>query len=243
MSSASPHVSIHRAASPEALACQLAEFVAQRLRDGLSRRGEALLVVSGGCTPIPFFEALSSQALDWPRVSVTLADERWLPPDHADSNARLVHAHLLQGPAAQACWVPLYDGATTPQAGRREVEVELNALPWPADVVVLGMGGDGHTASWFPHAAELPELLAEGPGALCMPVSAPALPNVPVPRLTLTRRALLNTWTLVIHTTGSGKWQLLSQALEAGPQDALPVRAVLHRHAVSCHLFHADGGA
>jgi 6-phosphogluconolactonase len=240
-------IHFHHAATAQTLAQDVADHVAQRLRDGLRARGQVLLVVSGGSTPVPFFDALARCPLDWSRVLITLADERWLPPEHADSNARLVLAHLLQGEAARARFVPLYNGADTPNAGHGEIEQALAALPWPAEVVVLGMGGDGHTASLFPAAPELPVALAgvdaqdlARPLPRCMAVAAPALPNVPVARLTLTARALLDTRCVLLHVTGASKWALLQDALKSGPREAWPIRLALHQDRVPCEVFHAD---
>lgn len=242
-----PLIHFHRAPTAALLAQGLADFVAQRLRAGLSERGQALLVVSGGSTPVPFFEALAQCDLDWSRVTITLADERWVPEDHADSNARLVKAHLLQGRAAQARWVPFFNGEATPQRGQVAIEHTLAGLCWPADVVVLGMGGDGHTASLFPHAPELSAALAgvTGPqghesGPRCTAVAAPALPNVPVARLTLTASALLDTRCLALHITGSAKWALLQSALQDGPIEQWPIRLALQQGHVPCEVFHAD---
>lgn len=242
-----PLTHLHHAPDAALLAKTLADFVAHRLRVGLADRGQALLVISGGSTPVPFFEALAQCELDWSRVTITLADERWVPPDHADSNARLVKAHLLQGRATSAIWVPLFNDAATPQLGQAAVEQTLAVLGWPADVVVLGMGGDGHTASLFPYAPELSVALASvagqpgrEPGPRCMAVAAPALPNVPVARLTLTAQALLDTRCMVLHITGAAKWALLQDALQSGPIEQWPIRLALHQDRVPCEVFHAE---
>jgi 6-phosphogluconolactonase len=235
------HCIIHRAPDAASLAQELADVVADQLRDGLARRGRALLIVSGGNTPVPFFERLSRAELAWAQVSVTLADERWVPPSHADSNARLVQRHLLQGPAAQARWLPLVNSAPTPAEGQAPLEHVLADLPWPADVLVLGMGGDGHTASLFPHDAALPKALDEQEDApRCLAVGAPEPPNVPVPRISLSRRALLDARLIALHIVGSDKWQLLHQVLEPGAIEDFPIRLALHQTQVPCHVFHAD---
>ncbi|RZL09007.1 MAG: 6-phosphogluconolactonase [Rubrivivax sp.] len=223
------------------LAQALADVVADQLRDGLAQRGRALLIVSGGNTPVPFFERLSQAELAWSQVSVTLADERWVPPSHADSNARLVQRHLLQGLAAQARWLPLVNSAATPAEGQPALEHALAGLPWPADVLVLGMGGDGHTASLFPHDAALAQALDEQESApRCLAVAAPERPNVPVPRITMSRRALLDVRLIALHLVGADKWRLLHQVLEPGPVEDFPIRLALHQTQVPCHVFHAD---
>jgi 6-phosphogluconolactonase len=135
--------------------------------------------------------------------------------------------------------VPLYNGAPTPDEGVPALEATLAALHWPADAAVLGMGGDGHTASLFPDAPELPYALLDAAPARCLAVGAPLPPNVPVPRVSLTRRALLDTRQLIVHLTGEDKLELLHQAMLPGDVAEYPIRAVLQQHAVPCHIFHA----
>ncbi|MBA4108841.1 MAG: 6-phosphogluconolactonase [Leptothrix sp. (in: Bacteria)] len=231
---------VHEAPDALTLAQDLARFVATRLQEGVSQRGQALLVVSGGSTPVPFFQALAPMAIDWPKVSITLADERWVPPDHADSNERLVRAHLLQGLAGQAHFVPLKTADAVAAHGVSELEAALQALPWPADVVVLGMGSDGHTASLFPGSAQLAEALDDGRAARCLAVSAPPLPNVPVDRVSLGKRALLDTRQVVIHITGPSKRQLLEQAMQAAPASPLPISVAWSRANIPLYVFYSN---
>lgn len=230
----------HHADSAEDLALALARYVAERLRHALATRGRAFLIVSGGSTPVPFFEALSCTALDWGGVVVTLADERWVDASHADSNERLVRLHLIKDQAHAALFVPLYNGAPTPEAGLDAVEARLDALPWPADVTVLGMGGDAHTASLFPHAPELPAALDEHASARCLAVGAPGAPNVPLPRISLNHHALLDAAQLVVHVTGPAKQAVLRQALQEGPVTDMPIRLALHQGRVPCHVFQSS---
>ncbi|HYR25392.1 MAG TPA: 6-phosphogluconolactonase [Aquabacterium sp.] len=229
----------HTAADAAALARDLALTVAGLLRAGIAERGQALLIVSGGSTPLPFFEALAQQLLPWAQVTITLADERWVPATHPDSNERLVRAHLLQGHAAPARFVPLFNGAASPQAAQAALDAVLRSLPWPADAVVLGMGGDGHTASLFPHAAELHQALDLDDAGRCIAVGAPSAPNVPVPRISLTARALLDARQVLIHVTGAAKVELLRQAMQPGPVAEWPIRLALHQQQAPCHIFQA----
>jgi 6-phosphogluconolactonase len=230
---------LHEAPDALTLARDLAHWVADSLRAGLAQRGRALLVVSGGSTPVPFFEALSHLALDWSNVTITLADERWVPPDHADSNERLVRAHLLRGLAAQARFVPLKTRDASALRGLPAVEAALGPLPWPADVVLLGMGGDAHTASLFPRAPELTWALDDTRPERCVAVGVPAAPNVPVARISLSKRALLDTRLLVVHVTGRAKWFVLDQAMDEGPEEDMPIRLALCQTRVPCQIFYA----
>ncbi len=208
----------------ETLAEELARSVAGDLAAAVRARGRASLVVSGGSTPTPFFEALGRQSLPWGEVEVTLADERWVAADDEASNERLVRHHLLVGEAAAARFVALKTAAATPEDGRDACEAALAALARPFDVVVLGMGGDGHTASLFPGTAELAAGLDPESRRLCLPVRPATAPH---PRMSLTLAALLASRRLVVHITGQSKWRVYQQALALGAADELPIRGVL----------------
>jgi len=206
----------------ECLAQQLAEAAAEALRSDLTDRERALLVVSGGSTPVPFFQALAAVDLPWARVDVTLADERWVPEDAADSNARLVREHLLTGPAAAANFVPLTTDAGAPEQGVAAVTRRLEALPWPASLVVLGMGGDGHTASLFPDSRELELALSTAEAAVAV-----RTPSQPQPRLTLSADRLHQARRHALHITGDDKRSVLARALAGDDIRELPIRAFL----------------
>ena len=138
---------------PALLADGLANDVAEQLRAAISARGEATLVVSGGRSPVAFFQNLAKQGLDWSKVTISLADERWVPVEHADSNAGLLKKYLLQGPAAKAKFLSLYAAAANLEDAAEQADRLLAELP-AIDVLVLGMGDDGHTASLFPQQSE-----------------------------------------------------------------------------------------
>ena len=212
--------------SGEALAAALAESVAADLRRGLDARGRASLALSGGSTPKRFFKALSAQRMDWPKVEVTLVDERWVPQTDARSNAALVRSHLMQDEAATARFVPLYTGHETPQAGLAKAEARIAAMPLPFDAAILGMGTDGHTASFFPGGDNLAEALSEAEKALLIPMLAPGAGE---PRITLTRQVLLQSRALYLHIEGVEKAAVLERALGSGPIEDMPVRAMLRQ--------------
>ena len=149
-----------------ALALAFADWTADILRQAIAARGAALLAVSGGATPLRYFGALSKCPLDWSRVSITLADERRVPDDHPRSNARLVRNALMQNQAAAASFVPLADSRLTAEQELISARARIATLPLPADLVVLGMGEDGHTASWFPGAEGLAEAMDPAARAL-----------------------------------------------------------------------------
>ncbi|ARS51841.1 6-phosphogluconolactonase [Kushneria konosiri] len=204
------------------VAHDLAISVAGALREDLAQQARVTLVLSGGSTPKPFMQALSRMELPWSRVDITLADERWVPTDHDDSNDRFVRAHMLINAAAEARFQPLVNDETTPEAGVEEVAQRLAALTWPASVVVLGMGGDGHTASLFPDSPEL----GKGLESDALVVAAHA-PSVGQPRISLTRNRLMQSRRRYLHLNGADKKAVLASAMAGSDQHELPIRAFL----------------
>ena len=212
-------------ASPADLAGALAANVAATLTDRIASHGAAALAVSGGTTPVKFFEALAGVALNWGAVTVTVVDDRWVAKASPRSNAGLVKRHLLQGQAAVARFVPLVNGAETPEAGLVAANEAIASLR-PFTAVVLGMGMDGHTASFFPGGDRLAEALAPAEGRYVETMRAPGAGE---PRITLTLPVVLEAGYLALHIEGAQKRLVLDEALRAGNFEEMPVRAVLAR--------------
>ena len=212
----------------------LADTIAQALTAALDMRGHASLVVSGGRSPIDFFHRLRGAALDWSRVWITLADERWLPDSDPASNAGLLRQHLLQGTASAAHFVPLWNNAATPAAAITERTAALASLPRPFDAMVLGMGEDGHTASLFPGAAGLAGALDPASTALLAAIDPPAAPHR---RLSLTLSALLASRHIHLPLAGTAKRAVYTRALADCDPLRLPVAAVLCQSAVPVTVY------
>jgi 6-phosphogluconolactonase len=208
-------------ASSEALAEALADAVAAALQTRLQRDGQAALAVSGGTTPLKFFEALSHQNLNWAAVSVTLVDDRWVAESSPRSNAASVRRHLLKNRAAEARFLPLVTAAATPEEGRDAVNRAVSSLVLPLAAVVLGMGTDGHTASFFPGGDRLVQALAPAPGVVVETIRAEAAIE---PRITLTLPVLLEAEFVALHIEGDTKRHVLENVTSA-----MPVAAVLKR--------------
>ena len=206
------------------LARTLAETIAERLNAAIAERGTASLAVSGGSTPAKLFAVLGRRDdVDWSKVVVTLVDERWVDELNKRSNALLVNERLLQGPAASARFLPLYAGGPEPDDDAiARAEQGLEELPRPFAAVILGMGTDGHTASFFPGGDALDAAL-EGGGTLV----AMRAPGAGEPRVTFTLKRLLETELLILHIEGEDKAEVLDKALGDGPAADMPVRAVL----------------
>lgn len=229
------NVTTHSFTDCKAQAAALAERAADQLRAQLATHGEAALAVSGGSTPKQFFARLAGQKLDWANVHVTLVDERWVPESDSRSNARLVRSLLLQGDAAAAKFVPLYTGDVSPEAGLDRARARIDALPRPFDVVVLGMGDDGHTASFFPGGDHLAEALDLEGTTSVLPMHAPGAGE---PRITLSLPTLLQTRALYLLVSGDTKRDLLADArLGLGAAQYYPVRAVLTQTRVPIAVY------
>lgn len=211
---------------------QLALDIAAQLRAAIAARGRAVISVSGGKSPVPVFEALRAQVLDWSRVLVTLVDERCVPVTHADSNALLVSTHLLQDQAAAARWVAMISTRTAPLAGPEELAFHANTAllaVGAADVTVLGMGVDGHTASLFPDATNLAAALDPASADACMAMVLPVPPaNAPYARISQTLAHLLRSRAIVLPLAGADKLQTLAQAWSK-PSAPLPIARILHQ--------------
>lgn len=203
---------------------QLAQDIAGLLREALAARGHASLRLSGGRSPVAFFKLLSLEALDWSCVTIGLVDDRWVVDTHADSNARLLREHLLQNAAAGAKFVPLVNAAATPEQGLDEARVlQRRELP-ECDVLVLGLGEDGHTASLFPDAVETPAAMRADNTAFVAAVRPTRAPHA---RISLTLPAVLAARQLLLPIQGAAKRAVLQRALSAPPSE-LPVAAVLY---------------
>lgn len=220
-------------AGKDELALALADAVATDLKAAVSARGAGTLAVSGGSTPSRFFAELGRRIdVEWSRVTITLVDERWVDEGSERSNARLVREKLLSGVAAAARFVPLYQGGEVPTAASVAQASAAIAALGSLDAVVLGMGSDGHTASFFPGGDTLDQALTAGG-----PVVDIRAPGAGEPRVTLTLARILAAQSLYLHIEGDEKLRVLDAALSPGAASDMPVRAVLHQDRKPVTIF------
>ncbi|MEH6460776.1 6-phosphogluconolactonase [Chitinimonas sp. JJ19] len=214
----------------------LAREVGAALEIAIAERGHASLAVSGGRTPIGMFQQLRQMRLQWDKVWITLVDDRWVPPSHTDSNELLVREHLLKYQVEAAHFVSLHTGAASAEAAVAEIEARLQAIPQPFDVLILGMGEDGHTASLFPCAKELEAAVAPNSRQSVVAVNPSTAPYA---RISLTLAAIAQARKLLVHLTGDKKRQIFEQAL-ANNRQRLPIARVLDAARGPKHVYWAE---
>lgn len=219
----------------QSLNSAFAEDIAGKLQQAIAERGHAVLVVSGGKTPLPLFQQLAATSLAWDKVTITLADDRFLPDSAADSNERLVKSALLQGQASQAKFISLYADAENAEAAVPTLLQRVSALG-TFDVLILGMGEDGHTASLFPCCAEL----AAGLSADAADLLATNPSSAPYQRITFSLRRLLQARAIYLHLVGPKKLQVLQQAAAGTDVSAMPIRAFIQHSQPELTVMYAE---
>ncbi|PCI49288.1 MAG: 6-phosphogluconolactonase [Alphaproteobacteria bacterium] len=204
---------------------QLLRDIMATLSLSLKNNARASMLLSGGTSPGALYEMMSQQTLDWANVWFGLSDERWVAPDHADSNEKLVRETLLTHRAAGANFIGLKVAGEDIAAGQKASDQRLQALPRPFDITLLGMGLDGHTASLFPDSADTAAALSEGNKMLCHPIRRG---ENETPRMTMTLNALLGSHEIKLLIFGEEKWQVYEQARSKKSAEQ-PVSYLLHQ--------------
>lgn len=206
-------------ATRDALMQAAAKRMAEAMEDAINKHGSACIALSGGSTPAPAYRALAAMPLDWPKITLALVDERYVPLEDAASNEGLVRRELKAAIDAGARIRPMY---APPSVELAADQAEAIYAPLRIDLGLMGMGGDGHTASWFPGAAKLGEALDLDNPRTVMALTAAQADGSPE-RLTLTRSAFTRIGNVLLLITGEDKRARLEAAL-AG--DYAPVAAL-----------------
>ena len=223
--------------SKATLDAALAEKVATTLKEAISVKGKASLAVSGGSTPKGFFSALSQYDLPWKKVTVTLADERWVNIDSDASNTRLVCENLLVNKAKDAKFFHLKQGEELCAETLNDLNLAANNTILPLDVLILGMGEDGHTASLFPCSKEINEALSTDNKDVLMKAVPTTAPH---DRITFTYASLIESQNVILHIAGASKKEVLEEALANDDAFQMPIRAFLHHPEVTTQVFWAE---
>lgn len=242
---AGPRPTLRVVADKDALARAAADAVVQHARDAIARNGRFLWVLSGGSTPEALYALLASEAwaaqIDWLKVHVFWGDERCVPPDHAASNYRMARRALLEHVPIPDSQIHRMRGEDDPAQAAEAYEalirlVTRSTQPSRFDLVLLGMGADGHTASLFPNTAALRE---QQRWAVAHQVGAD-----PPWRITLTPVVLNAAAAVLFLVSGADKAGALQRVLEGPLQpDLLPAQAITPRRGTSQWLVDRPAAA
>ena len=225
----------------EALFESLTALCELTLEQACNDTGRATFMASGGSTPAPLYQALSQASLPWSQIDVALVDERWVEPQNPSSNQTFIEESLLQNKAAQAPYTVMKNAAATAKDGLAQTSANYGQLSSPWDVTILGMGGDGHTASIFPNCDGIEQVLDANSDELVQTIIAnrSEVTGDNLERITLSLAGLLKSRQLILLITGDAKRTVYQQALENTDHRKMPVSAILQQQQVPVHVFWA----
>jgi 6-phosphogluconolactonase len=210
--------------SLDELADAVAGDVGFIIESAIDARGSSLIAVPGGSTGPAIFPKLAKQSLPWKKLTIVPTDDRLVPMDDERSNIRAIAKTFLP---LGARVVPIAADIQDPKLAGNSADARLLDLPWPPDLVWLGMGSDGHTASIFA-GPDMQDALDAPKARRAVGVTPDPMPaDMPVARVTLTRAAILSARTVTITITGQQKRDLLEQAIADGQSSRLPIGRVL----------------
>lgn len=216
----------------------LLDFCVRALHEDLVEAAEVSCLLSGGNTPRPLYQQLGKARLPWERISPALVDERWVTVDDPASNEGMLRTIFRHNAPFLARLQGMKGQEASARDGQPACERRYAALPRPWSLALLGMGPDGHTASWFPAATGLDQAL-RGP-QLCQAIAAPpsGVTGPHTERMTLTLPALQQARRLVLYFTGADKWQVYRNALHCHDWTSLPVAALLQQDAIPVQVYY-----
>ena len=226
---------VHAFNEQEVLIEALSQSILTNLQKAIDEKGKASLIVSGGSTPKPLFEKLRKTAFEWEKVSVGLCDERWVDVSKEESNENFVKKHLIQEEAAKANFIGLYEVNTNIHMAQKVCSQKMKEMLFPFDVLILGMGSDGHTASLFPENVKLEEAFDLKNQNFCIAMEPMAAPFM---RMSLTLWAILSAKNIYVHFEGEEKVAVYEEAIAGEDMYIMPIRSVLNQEIKEIEVFY-----
>ncbi len=219
---------------------QFNEALTQRLADSLQSaslsQAHVLLGLSGGTTPMPAYRALSQKELAWNRIRLLLVDERWVANTHADSNERNIREAFAGNAVAEKNIVGLWSDKADLESAAIAADQKLAAINEVMDIVVLGMGEDGHFASFFPTGKEFNNAISTTGSRFVLPIS-PMPDHAPHPRLTMSLAYIQRAKRIILAITGEKKRLVLKQAIAEGDARRLPIAALFKTNSPAVEIY------
>ncbi len=218
-------VAWHEYGNSAAMAEAVANDVGAVIESALEARGQALIALPGGTSPRPIFERLSDARIGWNRVTIIPTDDRLVPTDSPMSNVAMIAGYF--SPTGARVLPIAVDGVTDYRMAGEAADGRLAELSWPPDLVLLGVGADGHTASIFAGPDFDAALDAPKTRKALGVMPDPLPPEAPVARVTLSRAAILAARSLLLALSGKEKRAVVERALADGSHSASPIGRVL----------------
>ena len=216
-----------------------AKHIAERLSNEIDATGSATLLVSGGSTPDDAFSELSRTDLCWDKVTVGLVDERWVENTSDASNEALVRNRLLKNRAATADFATMKTDTQSPTTAQSAVNSTYTNTFSDPTVIMLGMGLDAHTASWFPGTKDLQDLFNNTSDyTAAIDASGAPVAGALTDRMTITPLVVSKAKSAVLLIFGQDKSEVLKQALSQGEMDA-PIKGAIERLGANLTVFWA----
>lgn len=206
---------------------QAKQLIADAILSAVAMRGTASLMLSGGSSPQPVYEALAEMDLPWDKVIIGLVDDRWIARGEAGSNETFLDRTLFKSLAKNAKFIGLKTSDADPRAGLRASAAKISQIPQPFDVCIMGMGLDGHTASWFPNSSGLEEALDPNNPNSVVAIDARGCPVAGdhPDRISLTLSAVMASRQIILMIPGANKAEVFEQSAEKSVFEA-PVKAL-----------------
>lgn len=221
--------------SSQELVEKLSQDIANKLTKAIEKRGKASLIVSGGNTPKPLFKKLSSMDINWKNITVALCDERWVDNNSKNSNENLVKTYLLQNFAKQANFIGMYQAMPIKKAQESCSKLYEKSMD-SFDVIILGMGSDGHTASLFPKNKKLDESFDMQNKQLMVHMTPQ---DAPYDRMSLNLKAILSSEHIILHIEGVEKQKVYEKAVLEDDKYLMPICAVLNQDIKPVEVYYA----
>jgi len=220
------NMNITKFKNTQAMTSYLASDIVSKLKNAIATKGQAVLLVSGGRSPIALFEQLNQTDIAWDKVIISLVDDRWVGPTHESSNENLVNQHLLINKAAKARFIGLVAQGDSAFDGI-EQSIELIKDIKEIDVMILGMGEDGHTASIFPCCAQVEAAMSVDNHQRLI---ATQPTTAAFERVSFTLNEILAAKQVYLPLNGDNKVRVFEQAQQLEDLAKMPISAVIKQH-------------